>query len=251
MSVDESWIEGRIVENKSWTERLHSLFVAAPYPEFRAGQFARLALPIENGERIVRSYSLVNPPGRMPLEFYFITVPAGEFTPRLAALRPDDALLLAPRPQGVFTLASVPEGDLLWCLSTGTGIGPFLSMLATAEPWQRFRKVILVHAVREAKELSFRHLIDRTMGERGAQFAYVPVVSREEHAGALRGRIPRLIAEGVLEERIGDALEPAGSQVMLCGNPDMLRDTGAALEGRGLRRNKRREPGNITVESYW
>jgi len=42
-----------------------------------------------------------------------------------------------------------------------------------------------------------------------------------------------------------------GSQVMLCGNPDMLKDTTAALLERGLRKNRRRTPGQITVESFW
>ena len=38
---------------------------------------------------------------------------------------------------------------------------------------------------------------------------------------------------------------------MLCGNPDMLKDTNAALAERGLRKNRRRSPGQITVESFW
>jgi len=38
---------------------------------------------------------------------------------------------------------------------------------------------------------------------------------------------------------------------MLCGNPDMLKDAGAALAARGLRKNRRRAPGQVTVESFW
>jgi ferredoxin--NADP+ reductase len=38
---------------------------------------------------------------------------------------------------------------------------------------------------------------------------------------------------------------------MICGNPAMLEDTLAVLESRGLKRHKRKEPGNIHVESYW
>jgi ferredoxin--NADP+ reductase len=38
---------------------------------------------------------------------------------------------------------------------------------------------------------------------------------------------------------------------MLCGNPQMLRDTTAALVERGLRKHRRRAPGHITVESFW
>jgi ferredoxin--NADP+ reductase len=38
---------------------------------------------------------------------------------------------------------------------------------------------------------------------------------------------------------------------MLCGNPDMLKDVQAVLAGRGLRKHRRRAPGQITVESFW
>jgi len=43
----------------------------------------------------------------------------------------------------------------------------------------------------------------------------------------------------------------ADSHVMLCGNPDMLKDTQAVLVERGLRKHRRRNPGHITVESFW
>ncbi|MGB5442627.1 MAG: ferredoxin--NADP(+) reductase, partial [Gammaproteobacteria bacterium] len=46
-------------------------------------------------------------------------------------------------------------------------------------------------------------------------------------------------------------LSPGNSQVMICGNPAMVRDTQAILEARGLKKNKRREPGHITTEQYW
>ena len=41
------------------------------------------------------------------------------------------------------------------------------------------------------------------------------------------------------------------SQVMICGNPDMVTDTQQALEARGMQKNRRREPGHITTEQYW
>jgi ferredoxin--NADP+ reductase len=41
------------------------------------------------------------------------------------------------------------------------------------------------------------------------------------------------------------------AQVMICGNPDMVRDTTAVLEARGLKKNRRKDPGHITVEAYW
>jgi ferredoxin/flavodoxin---NADP+ reductase len=38
--------------------------------------------------------------------------------------------------------------------------------------------------------------------------------------------------------------------VMLCGNSAMITDVVALLEGRGLRRHSRREPGHISLEKY-
>jgi len=38
---------------------------------------------------------------------------------------------------------------------------------------------------------------------------------------------------------------------MLCGNPEMTGEMQALLEARGLRRNRAREPGQITAERYW
>ena len=80
---------------------------------------------------------------------------------------------------------------------------------------------------------------------------YIPFVSREAAPGALAGRIPAAIADGRLEAAAGVRIAPETSQVMLCGNPDMLRDASAALVARGLRKHRRRSPGHISVESFW
>ena len=80
------WLEGRVVGQKHWTDRLLSLQVAAPLGPYQAGQFVKLALDI-GGERIARPYSFVNPPGSEPHEFYYNIVAEGPLTPRLADLR--------------------------------------------------------------------------------------------------------------------------------------------------------------------
>lgn len=244
------WVQGRVAGTRRWTERLVSLRVEAPVDPFRAGQFTRLALDIGE-ERVARPYSYVNAPDERPLEFYFITVPQGPLTARLPLLEPGDALWVSPKPSGMLTLAELPESEHLWLLSTGTAIGPFLSILKTAEPWQRYSRVVLVHAVRAVAELAYRELIEGIAGRRGGQFDHIPFVSREDTDFAIRGRIPDAIRDGRLEARAGLAISPGKSQVMVCGNPAMVEDTLAVLEGRGLRRNKRKEPGQISVETYW
>jgi ferredoxin--NADP+ reductase len=242
--MSEKWLAGRVIENRHWTEALFSLRVADAALSFQAGQFVRIALDI-NGERVARAFSFVNPPGDPLLEFYGVIVPEGPLSPRLAKLAPGDTLYVARNPAGFLILSEVPEAETLWLVATGTGIAPFLSILRTEAPWQRFRNVVLVHAARYARELTYQDVVRATAAR------YVTFVSREAAAGSLAGRIPAAIADGRLEQAAGIKLAPETSHVMLCGNPQMLRDATAALIARGMRKHRRRARGHITVESFW
>ena len=244
------WLDGRVIENRQWTDTLFSLRVEAPKLEFQAGQFVRIALEID-GARVARAFSFANPPEDPVLEFYGVIVPEGPLSPRLARLRAGDALQVASNPAGFLVLREVPDARTLWLLSTGTGIAPFLSILRTDAPWQRFREVVLVHAVRHARELTYREMIATLQKQRGPALRYVSIVSREAAPGSLAGRIPAAIADERLEAAAGARLSAETSQVLLCGNPDMLKDAGAALAARGLRKHRRRAPGHVTTESFW
>ena len=239
-----------MVDRFAWTDTLCSLRVAADIDPFKAGQFTKLGLPID-GEIVARPYSLVNAPEEQPLEFTFTIVPNGPLSRRLAALDRGAPVLVAPRPAGFLVLQEVPQADHLWLMATGTGIGPFLSILKTPAPWQRFRRVVLVHAVRLRKELIYPDTIRAVAEANTERFAWIPFVSREATDFALAGRVPQAIADGRLEARAGVPIDPTTSQVMLCGNPRMVEDTTEALIARGLKKHRRREPGQISVENYW
>jgi len=244
------WLEATVVENRHWTQALFTLRVEGASLAFEAGQFVRIALDVD-GERIARPFSMVNAPHEPALEFYGIVVPQGPLSPRLALLQAGERLFVAPNPAGFLVLSEVPAARTLWLMSTGTGIAPFVSMLRAGTPWQRFEHVVLVHAVRHAHELVYRTDVDTALARHGPRFRYLSVVSREEAPGSLRGRIPALALDGQLEAASGLKLASDSSQVMLCGNPEMLKDTTAALAERGMRKNRRRTPGHITAESFW
>lgn len=250
MADMSKWVAGKVVHKRIWTELLFSLRIDAAIGSFTAGQFSKLALEV-GGEMVSRPYSFVNAPDERPLEFYAIIIPEGPLSARLATLEPGDAAYLAPHASGQMTLAEVRDADTLWLLSTGTAVGPFLSILKTPEPWRRFGHVVLAHAVRYALELAYREQIDVIAAAHPGRFTYVPFVSREDTGFALRGRVPGAIRDGRLETKVGRVLTAQTSQVMICGNPDMVRDTTAVLEARGLRKNKRKNPGHITLETYW
>ena len=243
------WRNGKVVENHRWNERLCSLKVAVELPAFQAGQFVRLAL--RDGDDIVaRAYSLVNAPSEPDAEFYFNRVPEGPLSPRLHQLQAGDAVLVSDMAAGFLVLSEVPAAKNLWMLATGTAIGPFLSILKTPEPWQRFEKVILVHGVRAPDELTYQSLTDAIEQQYPEQFMRINSVTRQVVAGALPVRINAAISNGSLEAQAANRISPADSHVMICGNPGMVASCQEVLTARGLKNHRRREPGHMTVEIY-
>lgn len=243
------WLSGTVTSNQHWHANLFSLKVKTPAFDFTAGQFVRLALNTADG-RLQRAYSLVNSPGSAEQEFLVSTVADGKLSPLLQQLKMGDSIEISQPASGFFVLDEVPEGDNLWLIASGTGIGPYLSMLGTHKLWQRFTHIILVHSVRTVADLAYRELIAHCQQQHPGQLHYQPIVTREAHSGALSKRLPELIQSGELQSACQQALNTE-SQVMLCGNPDMIKDTKTMLESLGLTKNLRRAPGNITVEQYW
>lgn len=244
------WVKGKIVENIHWTRNLFSLKITAEVDNFTAGQFTSLALDID-GERIARPYSYLNPPGAQPLEFFFYTATDGVLSNALVSLEPGAEVWVRQQANGFFTLDEVPDTRDLWMLATGTGIAPFFSMLHTPEPWQRFQHIVLVHAVRTQSDLRYQELIAALAAKYPGKFTFKAFVSREAVPDTLKGRIPAAIENGTLEQAVSRQITSDDSHVMLCGNPDMVKDSVAVLKLRGLRKNRRRTPGHITVENYW
>ena len=246
-----TFIPATVIENYQWTERLFSLKLKAELQPFIAGQFVRLQVMID-GEPAAKSYSLVNSPSEADAEIYFNIVPDGKVSSALGALQTGDRLEISQPAVGFFTLEEIPDAKHLWMLATGTGLGPYLSILKEDAVWQRFEKIILVHAVPLAKELVYSELIQRFQNDHPDQFQFLSIVSREDHADSLSGRIPHLIESKQLEERADLEISRENSHIMLCGNSGMLNDSKKLLkEQRGMERHLRHKAGHVSAEQYF
>ena len=243
------WVRGRVTAKKQWADSLFSLRIDAPMDAFVAGQYAKVALDVGD-ERVGRPYSLVNAPDQRPLEIYFNEVLEGPLTPRLSDLDAGDGLWVSSKPGGIFTMDNVVSRRHLWLLATGTALGVYLSILRTPEPWERFERVILVHGVRSADELTYQDTVAELARQHGDRFRFIPALSRERRDGPLHGRITHLLRNGDLEAAAGIRIDPDDSHLMLCGNSEMIKDVRAILESRRLRRHRRHEPGHYTTEQY-
>lgn len=244
------WVVGTVLDVTHGANNLFRLRLKAPINPFTAGQFTKLALDI-NGERLQRAYSFVNAPNDDCLEFYLITIPQGQLSPRLYQLKPSDQLYVTQQAAGFFVLDEIPDCQTLWMIASGTAIGPYLSILQYGQELERFNNIVLVHAVRYARDLSYLSLMNQ-LKQRYTKLKILTIVSREQHSQSLQGRIPELLLNGKLEEAVGLSINKTQSHVMLCGNPQMVADTRKLLkETRDMDKHLRRKPGHITSENYW
>lgn len=245
-----NWIEGKVVENRPINDYLTSLIIDAPFTPFEAGQFVRVGVA-DNDEVLARPYSLVNSPGEPYLEVYLNIVEEGPLSPRLFELQTGDKVFVSDNPSGFLTLGEIPDCRHLWMVATGTGIGPFLAILKSELVWQRFERVILCYSVSMAIELAYQDLIQQLLARHGEKFIYVPIVTREAHAGALGARVTTLMQDGTLEKQTGLSINGDDSHVMMCGSSEMIKDVSEELISRGMKKHRRRSPGHYTTEKYY
>ncbi|WP_334188801.1 ferredoxin--NADP reductase [Noviherbaspirillum sp.] len=242
-----------------WTDKLLTFTTTKPDGySFTAGQYARMGLPDESG-MIWRAYSMTSAPSDAELEFYGIIVEGGLFTTQLDGIKPGDPIWIERQPYGFMTVDRFTDGNDLWMLSTGTGIGPFISILRDPYVWGRFHNLVLVHCVRHADELAYRDeltaLAQNPPGNlsNAGRLQVIRSVTRDEPADSktLSGRITTLLQNGELEQRAGLPLSVEGSRIMLCGNPEMIEETRRLLHERGMRPVRRAIPGQFVTENYW
>jgi ferredoxin--NADP+ reductase len=273
----------------------------AGVPPHRPGQYSTLGMgqweprapgcqeeipkPAEEKKLIRRAYSIscsvVDEDGNLPdranqdwLEFYIVLVRQADkappaLTPRLFMLTQGGRLFLGAKIAGHYTLEPVKPTDNVVFLSTGTGEAPHNYML-----WELLRnnhqgKILSACCVRYRRDLAYLP-IQQDLTRRYPNYTYLSLTTREADNAGNKVYIQDLISSGQLEERLGQALDPARTHVYLCGNPKMIgapeidKATGAAvypqppgvieiLSKRGFQMDQPslKLKGNIHIEEYW
>lgn len=240
---------------RHWNETLFSFRTTRnPGLRFDNGHFLMIGLEID-GKPLTRAYSVASANYEDYLEFFSIKVQHGPLTSRLQHLQVGDPVLVSRKPTGTLVIHDLLPGENLYLFATGTGLAPFLSIIKDLETYERFDKVVLVHGVRHVSELAYADVITRELP--GHEFfgdtireklIYYPTVTREPFQN--RGRLTDLIESGKLFEDIGlSPLDADRDRAMICGSPDMLKDTANLLDRRGFRISPRvGEPGDYVIE---
>ena len=237
-----------------YTDRLFRFRMTRPASfRFRSGEFVMIGLP--NAEKpVYRAYSIASPSWDEELEFFSIKVPGGPLTEHLQRIQVGDTVLMRKKPTGTLVNDALKPGKRVYMFSTGTGIAPFASLIRDPETYEKFDEVILTHTCREVAELKYgldlveAALDDPLIGEFAqGRLRHYTSVTREEHP--VKGRITNLIESGqIFEDLSVPPLDPEIDRGMICGSMEMLKDTKAILEARGLVEGANNNPGDFVVE---
>jgi ferredoxin/flavodoxin---NADP+ reductase len=246
-----------ILALRQWTPNLLSFRTTRSAGfRFTPGHYTRLGLIGANGSMVWRPFSVVSSAHDSHLEFFAVLVPGGDFSVPLSGIHEGEPIHVDKTSYGFMTIDHFAPGSDLWLLASGTGLGPFVSILRDPVTWQSYDRLIVVHSVRCANELAYREEIasiphEELVKASPGRLRYLPVVTRQACAGALPARIPQLIADGRLEQAAAVTLDPQHSRIMVCGNPEMTRELRGQLTARGFQTNRRAAPAQLAFENYW
>lgn len=221
----------------------------------RTGPIIEEARPPMEGKMVLRAYSIASAGFETEvLQFYVAHVPGGTLTPRVWSLEPGDRIQIGRRIIGNFTLENALTKTLV-LVGTGTGIAPFLAMVrehAAVRPDFRF---VLLHGATRRSELG-HHSEFRALAHALPNFVYLPAISRAHLDPLWTGHVGRLTMffqehGRLLAEHARVLLDPAKTDVYLCGSPGMVKDISAILVPLGYGKWSKANPHALHIEEYW
>ncbi|ONF43782.1 NADH oxidase [Marinobacter lutaoensis] len=175
---------------------------------FLPGQYVNLRIP---GTEETRAYSFSSRPGSRQLSFLIRNVPGGLMSSWLVGqARTGDRLILTG-PMGVFYLRP-PERPVLM-LAGGTGLAPFLSMLASLQTTGCQHPVHLVYGVTHDDDLVGLDALERFAASMPF-FSFKTVVASDQSAHPRKGYVTAHLEDAPIRD--GDV------DVYLCGPPPMV-----------------------------
>jgi ferredoxin-NADP reductase len=191
------WRVGRLVARRQETPSAHTFVLDVPgWPGHRAGQHVDVRLTAEDGYQAQRSYSIASAPEEPTLDLVVERLEDGEVSPYLTdELRVGDQIELRG-PIGGYFVWEASLGGPLQLIAGGSGVAPFLAMLAHHRASGSDAAVRLLYTAKRLDEVIER---DRLEAHRGRGVGVELTLTREQPDGweGLSGRVTRQMLERV------------------------------------------------------
>jgi ferredoxin-NADP reductase len=160
-----TWLRARVLANRPETRQLHRLVLDVQgWPGHLPGQHVVVRLTAEDGYTAQRSYSLASPPEEPTLQLLVARLDGGEVSPYLTdELRADDVLELRGPIGGYFVWSAAadrldPEEGRrpVQLVAGGSGVAPFVAMLAHHRRAQSITRIRLLYSTRALADVVAR-----------------------------------------------------------------------------------------------
>ena len=246
-------LKEKVLSVHHWTDKTFSFKTTRNMGfRFKNGEFAMIGLEIDE-KPLLRAYSVVSPNHEDHLEFLSIKVPNGPLTSKLQHIKVGDEILINSKPTGTLVCDYLLPGRNLFMLSTGTGLAPFMSISRDSETYEKFKKVVLVHGVRTAKELAYMDTLNNLNKDdiysevTKGNFIYFNTVTRDEWPR--KGRITTWINEKKLWNALQvEEFNPKEDRIMICGSEEMTFEIKGIFEKLGSSEGSTKVQGGFVIE---
>lgn len=226
-------VTGTLAEVSALSEDSFELSVdmdAGTHLDFLPGQYVNIDVP---GEQTTRSYSFSSRPGTSRGTFLIRNVANGVMSGYLTGrAQAGDALTLTG-PMGAFYLRPVERPVLM--LAGGTGLAPFLAMLAELAENGCRERIHLLYGVNCDAHLVKCDALDQ-LTQQLAHFSYDTVVLDDASAHPRKGYVTHHLSADMLEQ--GDI------DIYVCGPPPMVEAVEAHIDHLGV------EPHGLYAEKF-
>lgn len=238
-----------VVEESASTRTFRMARLDGPLPPHRPGQYINLFVDL-GAVRSSRPYSISSPPGSDTLDITVRLFREGFVSPWLFDEVAVGDVFRSTGPQGEFYYEPLIHGRDLVMIAGGSGITPFMSMLAdqrrrgASEP-----RTHLIYGCRDRHDVIFERALDR-LAEAMPSFSWSLVVSEPSADDqGLRG----LIDAALLRQVVG---EVEGKSFFICGPHGMHALIDGALDEIGVPCHRRTfehhgPPSDITTAPGW
>ncbi|MBW9107438.1 2Fe-2S iron-sulfur cluster binding domain-containing protein [Paraburkholderia phenoliruptrix] len=191
---------------------------------FLPGQYVNITVPDGSFER---SFSMANPPGSQRLEFYVALRPDGRFSHWLTSeARAGESVSLSA-PRGTFYLRGDARPKVM--VAGGTGLAPFLSMLAQLaqeeRPEIRSAALTLFVGARHERQLFEIERIEQFKDRLPGLQIHVSCDEISPGSSHRRGRVTQLLEALSIDQ---------SSSIYVCGPPPMVDAVRAILKDKQI-----------------
>jgi CDP-4-dehydro-6-deoxyglucose reductase len=196
------WYNAEILDIQPVNDSVRRFFMVIPdFPDFRAGQFITLDLPLgEKRQQRWRSYSIASAPGARTIELCISRIEQGAGTSFLFDTLQVGDVIRCKGPEGNFTLPESLDMDLVM-VCTGTGVAPFRSMLLhLAKQNINHQKLHLIFGCRTEADILYRDEFEQLTRQLPA-FRYDVALSRQENWIGFKGHLHQIYLKEYRDSR--------------------------------------------------